>query len=49
MALAYRWSLNAPPAISWPYAEARHAAIGRGGDHAVRVLPEGEKRKRKDR
>jgi O-acetyl-ADP-ribose deacetylase (regulator of RNase III) len=32
MALAYRWFLDRPRMISWPYAEARQTAIGRGGD-----------------
>ena len=32
MAAAYRWFLNQPSMISWPYAQARQATIGRGGD-----------------
>ncbi len=32
MALAYRWFLKPPSAISWGYAADRQAAIGRGGD-----------------
>jgi O-acetyl-ADP-ribose deacetylase (regulator of RNase III) len=31
MVLAYRWSLERPPMISWPYALARQAAIGKPG------------------
>ena len=33
MAIAYRWFLNQPSLISWPYAQARQSNIGRGGDH----------------
>jgi O-acetyl-ADP-ribose deacetylase (regulator of RNase III) len=33
MAIAYRWFLNRPSMISWPYAQARQSNIGRGGDH----------------
>jgi O-acetyl-ADP-ribose deacetylase (regulator of RNase III) len=32
MAVAYRWYLNRPASISWPYAGDRQASIGRGGD-----------------
>jgi O-acetyl-ADP-ribose deacetylase (regulator of RNase III) len=32
MAAAYRWHLNRPESISWPYAGDRQASIGRGGD-----------------
>ncbi len=32
MALAYQHFLDPPTAITWPYAEQRQTAIGRGGD-----------------
>ena len=35
MVLAYRWSLDRPAKMSWPYAQARQAAIGRGGDRVI--------------
>lgn len=32
MATAYRWYLNRPPEIHWPYAKARHSTVARSED-----------------
>jgi O-acetyl-ADP-ribose deacetylase (regulator of RNase III) len=37
MALAYRWSLDPPALISWPYAQARQGVIGRSGDRHAKI------------
>lgn len=42
MALAYRFATDRPTMISWPFAEARQAAIGRGGDRGARILLESQ-------